>query len=177
LDYSREIVLESTKKKPLTILEETLSVVKIPKNVCLMNLTKRQPRINVDLQKIKRAFVNLISNAVDAMPEGGTLTIESKRKGNNVIFKFSDTGNGISPDVMEKLWTPLFTTKAKGMGFGLPICKRIIEAHGGSIYVESTLGKGSTFIVTLPLEPKMNEGGENAWVESLEYSSLMMTRI
>ena len=125
-------------ENPLSIMKETLSVIKIPENICLINLTKRQPKMNVDLQKIKRAFVNLINNAIDAMPEGGTLTIESKRKGNSVIFKFSDTGNGISPDVMDKLWTPLFTTKAKGMGFGLPICKRIIEAHGGSISVEST---------------------------------------
>ena len=176
LDYSKEIVLESTTENPLSIMKETFSVIKIPENICLINLMKHQPKMNVDLQKIKRAFVNLIHNAIDAMPEGGTLTIESKRKGNNVIFKFSDTGNGISPEIMDKLWTPLFTTKAKGMGFGLPICKRIIEAHGGSISVESTLGKGSTFTVTLPIEPKIKEGGENAWMEPLESSSLMMTR-
>ncbi len=82
----------------------------------------------------------------------------------------------MSKETLEKLWTPLFTTKAKGMGFGLPICKRFIEAHGGTICAKSTIGKGSTFIVTIPIEPKPSEGGEKVWVKMPESSLLTTTK-
>ena len=91
-------------------------------------------------------------------------------------ISFSDTGVGMSRKTLEKLWTPLFTTKAKGMGFGLPICKRFIEAQGGSISVESTPGKGTTFLVTFPIEPKIEEGGEKVWMKPLESSLLTTTK-
>jgi signal transduction histidine kinase len=93
----------------------------------------------------------------------------------DLVFTFSDTGVGMSQEVLDKLWRPLFTTKAKGMGFGLPICKRIIEAHGGKISVESTVGKGSTFTIIIPIEPKV-DGGEQIWVKTPELSSLMTTK-
>jgi signal transduction histidine kinase len=70
----------------------------------------------------------------------------------NVKFVFKDTGIGMSPETLSKLWVPLFTTKAKGMGFGLPIAKRIIEAHGGKISIKSIRGKGTTVTVTLPID-------------------------
>ena len=123
---------------------------------------------------MKRAFQNVIANAVDAMPEGGTLTIESKKTKHTVIFKFSDTGEGIPKDAMAKLWTPLFTTKAKGMGFGLPISKRMVEGHGGSVQIESVEGKGTTISITLPIVPKTEKGGEQVWINQLE-SSLLTT--
>jgi signal transduction histidine kinase len=66
-------------------------------------------------------------------------------------ISFSDNGPGMSPEVVSKIFTPLFTTKAQGMGFGLSICKRIVEAHGGSISVKTELGKGTTFTITLPI--------------------------
>ncbi|MCJ7424470.1 ATP-binding protein [Candidatus Bathyarchaeota archaeon] len=69
-------------------------------------------------------------------------------------ISFADTGKGIPKEALEKLWTLLFTTKAQGMGFGLAICKRIVEAHGGSISVESTVGKGTTLTVSLPVNLK-----------------------
>jgi len=110
-------------------------------------------KFKVDKQKILRVFLNLIRNAFDAMPNGGTVTIRSKRDGDKVVFTLVDTGEGMSRETLRKLWTPLFTTRAKGMGFGLPICKRFVEGHGGMISVESKFGKGSTFTVTLPIEP------------------------
>jgi signal transduction histidine kinase len=106
------------------------------------------------------------------MPKGGTLAAKSRKSDGNLEFVFSDTGVGISKKTMDKLWTPLFTTKAKGMGFGLAICKRIIEAHGGSISVKSARGKGTTFNVTIPIKQKL-EGGEKIWVKPLE--SLLLT--
>jgi signal transduction histidine kinase len=86
------------------------------------------------------------------MPEGGQLTINSYNKKDYCEIDFSDTGVGISQEQLSKLFYPLFTTKAQGMGFGLAICKRIIEAHKGTITVTSTIGKGTTFTIKLPLE-------------------------
>ena len=90
---------------------------------------------------MQRVFVNLIRNAFDAMPNGGTLTIKSERVADNVVFSFADTGIGMSEGTLQKLWTPLFTTKPGGMGLGLPICKRFVEAHGGTIAVNSIPAK------------------------------------
>ena len=78
------------------------------------------------------------------MPYGGELYIMSKVMDEKIIFSFKDTGFGMTKETLSKLWTPLFTTKAKGMGFGLAITKRIIEAHGGKILVESVFEEGTT---------------------------------
>jgi PAS domain S-box-containing protein len=174
LDYSREIELEFVESNFKSIVKEALNLVEVPKNVRIVDLTKNKLKINVDVGKIKRVFVNIIKNAVEAMPKGGTLTIKCRRLDGNLEIVFSDTGSGMSKETLEKLWTPLFTTKAKGMGFGLPICKRFIEAHGGTISAKSIPRKGTTFTVTLPIEPKIEKGGEKVWVKPLE-SSLLTT--
>jgi len=172
LEYSREIKLEPTKTNPKSITKEAISLVEIPQNIQMINSTENKPKITVDVEKIKRAFVNIIKNAIEAMPEGGTLTIKSKVENDNLEIAFTDTGIGMSKDIAEKIFKPLFTTKAKGMGFGLPICKRIIEAHGGKISVESAIGKGTTFTVTIPIEPEIKKG-EKVWVNIPE--SLLST--
>jgi len=176
LDYSREIKLDLTAINPKSIIREALSLVEIPKNVQVIDLTENKPKIKVDVEKLKRAFVNIIKNAVEAMPKGGTLTIESRKSDGNLEFVFSDTGVGMSKKTMENLWIPLFTTKAKGMGFGLAVCKRIIEAHRGSISVKSASRKGATFTLTIPTKPKIEEGGEKIWVKPLESSLLTTTK-
>jgi PAS domain S-box-containing protein len=175
LDYSREVHIEPTKTTPKAIMEEVISHIEVPANIKLIDLTEDQPTITVDVEKMKRVFINLIKNAIDAMPEGGTLTVKSRKVNGNVEILFSDTGIGMSKETLEKIWTPLFTTKAKGMGFGLAICKRFIEAHRGIISVESAPGKGTTFSVIIPIEQKI-EGGEKIWVKPLESSSLTTTR-
>jgi signal transduction histidine kinase len=167
LEYSREIKLEQTETTPKAIMNEALALVRIPKNMQVLDLTTDTPRIEADVGKLKRAFVNIIKNAVDAMPKGGKLTLRSKRSKTNVEFTFTDTGVGIPKEVAEKIFTPLFTTKAKGMGFGLPICKRNIEAHGGHITVQSKVGKGTTFTVTMPIEGKPTEN-ERMWINMPE---------
>jgi PAS domain S-box-containing protein len=176
LDYSREVKLDLTETSPKTMVEEALSCVEIPKSIQVVNKAKSPVKIKVDFEKMKRIFINLIRNAVEAMPNGGTLTVKSRKRGDKIEFTFSDTGVGMSEEVLKKLWTPLFTTKAKGMGFGLPVCKRFVEAHGGSIRAESTLGKGTTFTVTIPIEPKKEEGGENLWLKTQESSLLTTTK-
>ncbi|MEM3875123.1 MAG: PAS domain S-box protein [Candidatus Bathyarchaeia archaeon] len=177
LDYSREIKLDITETTPKALVEDALASVEIPSNIHVVKVVRKAPRIRVDFEKVKRVLVNLIRNAVDAMPKGGTLTIKCRKRGANVEFVVADTGVGISKETMKKLWTPLFTTKAKGMGFGLSICKRFVEAHGGTIKVESALGEGSTFTVILPIEPEIKEeGGEKIWLKTQESSLLTTTK-
>jgi signal transduction histidine kinase len=171
LEYSREIELDRSEIDPKSLSEEALSHVEVPAGITIVNNTESEPGLKVDKEKMRRVFINLIKNAFDAMPNGGALTIRSEKTGNNVSFSFTDTGTGMSEETLQKLWTPLFTTKAKGMGFGLPICRRLIEAHGGKILVESTVGKGTTFSVTVPIEPKIEET-RDVWVNLPERARL-----
>lgn len=152
LDYSRELTLELDDSTATQLIVNALLMVQVPANIEIINLTKSFPVVNLDKVKISRVIVNIIKNSFDAMPDGGKLTITSRQSETSLELSFSDTGVGIPLEVQEKLWKPLVTTKAKGMGFGLAICKRIVDAHGGKIRVQSAVGEGSTFIVTLPVK-------------------------
>lgn len=114
------------------------------------------PAIAADPEKLRQAFLNIVLNGLQASPEGGVVTISMKRKapqadGNAwVELVFTDTGAGIPVEVMHRIFEPFFTTKEGGTGLGLIITRRIVEAHGGSITVENTPGKGATFRILLP---------------------------
>jgi two-component system nitrogen regulation sensor histidine kinase NtrY len=95
----------------------------------------------------------LVSNAVQAMPENGKLVIHSYKEANDVLISVQDTGDGIPDEIKPKLFTPLFTTKSKGQGFGLPVVKRLTEALGGTVSFESENDKGTKFIIRLPPPP------------------------
>jgi PAS domain S-box-containing protein len=151
IDYSRDVHLKFSETTPKLIVKDCLRLVRIPKEVTIHDETQHELKLELDVRNIERVFVNIINNAVDAMPQGGELTIRSRRSQNNVEFSFADTGVGMTQSTLDELWGPLVTTKAKGMGLGLAICKRIVEAHGGFISVESALGKGTTFMITLPI--------------------------
>lgn len=150
LDYSREITIDSVETDAKTLLKESLRRVKVPAGIRIVDETESEPKLRIDRLKMQRVFINIIKNAFDAMPKGGMLTISSERKEHTVSFSFNDTGTGMNQETLQKLWTPLFTTKAKGMGFGLAICKRVIETHGGRISAESKMGKGTTIFIVLP---------------------------
>jgi PAS domain S-box-containing protein len=152
LDYSREIRLEVVETNAKAVIDAAIQQVKIPANVKVRNLTNDTPRLLIDAVKTQRVFVNLIGNAVDAMPTGGELSITGAEARGILEVKLSDTGEGIPDDVMRNLWKPMKTTKSKGMGLGLAICKRIVEAHSGSIEVESAPGDGTTFTIRLPIK-------------------------
>ncbi len=152
LEYSTVARLGLTKTNLKKLIDDSLSTFTVPSNVQLANDVKDDQNVLlVDNGQIQRVFSNLIKNAFDAMPNGGKLQISSGRKmTGKVAVAFSDSGVGMSEETLKKLWTPFFTTKAKGLGVGLSICKKVIEAHGGTIKAESTLGKGTTFTVHLP---------------------------
>ena len=152
LDYARNIHLELEVDSVRNVLIDALTVVRIPENVQVLNAVPEEPTIRVDKNKIERVFINLVKNAIDAMPNGGTITISCKQANDKFEITFADTGTGIPEEIIPKIFSPLFTTKAQGMGFGLSICKRIIEAHGGVIGVESEVNKGTKFTVTLPIK-------------------------
>jgi signal transduction histidine kinase len=151
LDYSKAYKLDMQEATPRELVWDSLSLVVVPEKIVLSDCTTDEPVLMVDKASIKRVFVNILSNAVDAMPDGGALEISCQVLDGFACFVFSDAGLGMTAETQEKLFQPLFTTKAKGMGFGLSICKRIIDAHGGKIIVESVEGVGSTFKVYLPL--------------------------
>ena len=174
LDYAREMHLELQESSPRSLLNATLLTMKIPGKIKIRDLTSDENKIRVDPDKIERVFLNLIKNAVDAMPKGGTLEVKSTRTDSNVEISFADTGVGIPEEVLKKIYTPLYTTKAQGMGFGLAICKRLVEAHGGEISVETAVGKGTTFTITLPIKPTLEIGGAKEWLNPPE-SLLSMT--
>jgi len=153
LDYSKEMRLERKITSIDNLLTQALSMVQIPKKVSVVKQVIDPSELNVDPDRVERVFVNLVKNAVDAMPDGGSISIIGKEENNHLELSFTDTGMGIPDEVLPKLFSPLSTTKAQGMGFGLAICKRIIEAHGGTISFKTAKGKGTTFIVNLPIEP------------------------
>ncbi|MGB9842496.1 MAG: PAS domain S-box protein [Candidatus Bathyarchaeales archaeon] len=156
LEYSQDLKLEYTEASLKTILQNALSRVKIPKQICVIDATDAGLKFKVDTEKVRNVFARIIQNAVDAMPMGGTLTIRSRRVKDTLEIAFKDTGAGMTQETLKKLkgGVPLFTTKAKGMGFGLPICRRIVGAHGGRIFVKSTINKGTTVTVKIPVKPE-----------------------
>jgi PAS domain S-box-containing protein len=155
LDYSREMHLEVTESTLPTLLDTALRMIQVPNRIQILNHVHEEAKITVDTDKIIRIFVNLIKNAIEAMPDQGTLEISSCQKKDCVEIVFADTGKGIPEETLPKIFTPLFTTKAQGMGFGLAICKRITDAHGGTITVKTVLNKGTTFVIFLPKNPKV----------------------
>jgi len=129
------------------------------KNIVLdVRLSPEMPVTLLDPSEVRQALINIITNAIHAMPEGGTLTVEGRveeREGKPYIsVSITDTGDGIAMDLMKNIFEPFFTTKVHGLGLGLTLTKNIVEAHSGSIEVRSKEGKGSTFIINLPLHPE-----------------------
>jgi len=111
------------------------------------------PQVLADPNQLQQVFVNIIQNAYQAMPEGGTLRLTTRGLGNEVQIIFSDTGVGISPENIKRIFDPFFTTKevGQGTGLGLSVSYGIVEQHGGTIEVESKVGVGTTFIIKLPV--------------------------
>ena len=138
------------------ILEDIFLLIEsksLLENVALQKeFAQSLPPIEVDASQIKQVFLNLATNAIQAMPKGGKLTISTSVSNGVVLIRFADSGCGMAESKVAKIFDPFFTTKEQGTGLGLTISYRIIETHQGRLYAESSLGKGTTFYVELPAE-------------------------
>jgi two-component system sensor histidine kinase HydH len=110
------------------------------------------PIIQADGRQMEQVFMNLVLNAIQVMNHDGSVTISTRTAGHQVVVTVSDTGPGIPPDKLAKVFEPFFTTRAQGTGLGLAIVKKIVEAHGGRIEAASPPGSGARFTATLPRE-------------------------
>jgi two-component system NtrC family sensor kinase len=108
--------------------------------------------VNASKNQLRQIFLNMIANARDAMPNGGTLTVATRRDGDKIVIEIADTGTGIREEHIDKIFDSFFTTKdeVKGVGLGLSVCYGFIKDHGGDVEVKSRVGVGTTFIITLP---------------------------
>ncbi len=157
LDFSRQRDFTKERVDVTQAVKDTLALVR--RHAALSNIAveeryeKDLPLIDVDVPQCKQVFLNLITNALDAMPNGGTLTVASVLDGEFVRVDIGDTGAGIPPANLERIFDPFFTTKpaVKGTGLGLSVSLGIIQSHGGTIDVRSEVGKGSVFSVKLPV--------------------------
>lgn len=150
-DFSKSIALQVEEVNLEDMVRDVLGTLDLSDNITVsVDFENQSELLEIDGNYFRRVIVNLLTNAVQAMPEGGNLTVEGKRIENDSILSVSDTGVGVSEENIRKLFTPLFTTKAKGTGLGLAVCKRIVDAHHGEISVESEEGIGTTFKITLP---------------------------
>ena len=175
-----EEMREKGKKTPLSLeyvnlnklIDESLIQVKVSENVSFETIIRCEKEIRLDKSKFIRVFNNLFKNAIEAMPEGGKITILGEEKDDYISIKIMDTGVGIPQDKLNTLFRPFQSTKAKGMGLGLTFCKNTIEAHGGNISVDSELGKGTTFTITIPMS--IEEEINNQYIDVINIKDTLM---
>lgn len=145
-------LLDLTIKSSSYSLINPANTAKMTKEIEIVkDFSPELPPITADRGLIQQVFLNLMLNAIDAIPAKGTITITTQKESNHTVqISITDTGKGMNPENLSKIFNPFFTTKPKGTGLGLAICKRLIELHNGSIHVSSTPGEGTTFYITLP---------------------------
>ena len=153
LDFGRTIVADSEVVSVSKLISQTLNRVTVPASIkVILDVPDNLAKVSVDPLQATQIFGNLILNACQAMnAPGGKLTISAALQGSMIEVHINDNGIGISQENMQKIFDPLFTTKVRGVGLGLPLSKKLIEANGGCIKVLSEEGKGTTFTVCLPL--------------------------
>jgi PAS domain S-box-containing protein len=151
-DFARPLALHTARVPVGILIGDTLSNIAVPQCISVEVRADRSLTADLDPLMMRRVLTNLITNSVQAMPTSGCLGISAFGSGGKLVIKVSDTGPGIPPSVVKTLFTPLRSHKSKGMGLGLPVAKRMVEAHGGAITFRTALGYGTTFIVDVPLE-------------------------
>jgi signal transduction histidine kinase len=150
-DYARPLNPLSEKTDLTVIINDLTAKNGLPAKIkAYSSVENEAARITADPAFIRRILGNLVSNAVQAMPRGGKLSISAYKESDDIVIRVKDTGVGIPDHVKPELFTPLFTTKSRGQGFGLAVCKRLVEALNGTITFWSEEGKGTEFIVRLP---------------------------
>jgi len=156
LGFARKKPLQLTEVKINDVLREVVVLSSSQARMSKVKISEEYGDVPVttgDIDQLKQVFLNVITNAVHAMPDGGTLTIKTSIRGEYIFMRITDTGPGIPEDIRQRIFEPFFSTKKeKGTGLGLSISYRIIQDHGGRIDVESEDGKGATFIIRLPVK-------------------------
>jgi len=150
-DFARDMKPRVTKSNLNDLIKDAIPLA-LPSNI-IINKELAVESAFFDSYMMRRVMNNLITNAIQAMPNGGTLTVKAFVEGDQTVINVQDTGVGIPEEFKPKLFKPLSTTKSIGTGMGLAVVKRFVVAHNGTIDVESEVGKGSTFIIRLPQMP------------------------
>jgi signal transduction histidine kinase len=158
LDFSRQSEIEIRENDIHEILDKTLTILRHRAGLDEIKIhtdyAAELPFLSCDFKRLQQAFVNILWNAIEAMPEGGTLTVTTNfdRENDRIEIHVSDTGLGIPEDEVEKIFEPFFTSKAdgKGVGLGLSVAYGIIQQHQGEIHINSKVGEGTRFSIQLP---------------------------
>lgn len=151
-DYAKPLIPEFSAIAIANLVTELFKTINLPSNIALKtNIDVDPPQIKTEPTFLRRALTNLVNNAIQAMPNGGELEVKACINGDKLVITVSDTGEGIPEEVKAKLFKPMVTTKSKGQGFGLAVVKRLVDALNGTISFESTEGKGTKFIIKLPM--------------------------
>jgi signal transduction histidine kinase len=152
LDFTRIKSVDREKASVPELVRQTLERYPAPSSVeVTLEIPTGLPEIYADPQQVVQILINLVTNACQAMTQGGKLTVSATRQSDMICIDVQDTGPGIPPENMDKLFQPLFTTKSRGIGLGLAVSRKLAEANGGRIEAESAVGQGSTFSVYLPV--------------------------
>ena len=156
MDFARPTALNLTQQRLAPVLKAVLDLMEANlahhKIALVLDLSTVTPEIQFDSDKLKQAFMNVVLNAMEAMPQGGTLKVSTIADEDRVGIKVVDTGIGIREEDLVQLFEPFFTKKTRGTGLGLANVKRILEEHGGSVEIESTLGEGTTVLMWLAVD-------------------------
>ena len=180
LSFARETKLRPGLTNVNELLEDVFGLVanqSLFHNIKIKKLfSPNLPTIIADATQLKQVFLNIILNAAQAMEGRGNLTVTTVQEKKQIKVKIQDTGPGIPPEIMDKLFSPFFTTKEKGTGLGLAISYGIIERHSGKIDIETKLGKGSTFIISLPVSADEDEHRDETKIDRLSFQNTNLGR-
>jgi PAS domain S-box-containing protein len=150
-NYAAPVEAEQVETNLPDLITDVFSNVGVPENVkTSVEVQEDLSKVMVDSTLLHRVVTNLVTNAVQAMPKGGRLITTAHKEQEALTVTVQDTGEGIPAENLDKIFTPFFTTKAKGQGLGLAVCKRLVEAQNGTISVKSKVGKGSAFTLKIP---------------------------
>jgi signal transduction histidine kinase len=154
LDYGKPLKLNMQRVNIKELLDNVVEIIKAKANTEKVQITKKydfSPEVRIDPELIKTCVLNVVMNAFQAMPDGGTLTVRTAGEDRKFLLTVSDTGAGVSKEDLAKIFEPFFTTKSSGLGLGLATTKRIIEEHKGKIEFHSVAGAGSDVVISLPV--------------------------
>ena len=150
-DFYKGHLLRKVESDLEKVYQLALAELKIPEDITLSSEINVPNRIMMDPTKISQVFTKLISNSIEAMPEGGNINVKAYEKNNLIVVTVSDDGPGISSEAESVLFKPFNSEYKRGTGLGVPACQRIVESHGGTLNYMTKKGKGTTFTFTIPV--------------------------